>query len=152
MSEPSSGRPPQSGSESLKIRLSRRSDVPVLASLFREMSFSRLHVFGPSFARLLHHEIVVSRHTLCLVANLDGELCGYLSDAVDAKKFARGFVLRWGWLAALLIIPRLLQPRVVRTVLRAPPVFLKCRLALTAPLGAGTDQLLGDRRLIFLGK
>lgn len=106
-----------------EIRPARVADVPVLAALFKEMDYSRLHDLGPAFAGLLFRHIVQSRQALCLVAASDGNVHGYISYALDGRKFTRGFLLRYGWLAALAIAGRMLHPRNFRTVLHCLKFF-----------------------------
>lgn len=113
------------GAEPLRfeIRPARDSDVPVLASLFRELDYSRLHGLGPTFAQVLFRHIVHSPHSMCLVAAANDEIHGFLADALNAKKFSRSFVLRRGFPATLAVLGRLLQPQNARTVLHCLTFF-----------------------------
>jgi ribosomal protein S18 acetylase RimI-like enzyme len=114
---------PSSPSDPFEIRSARVSDVPALESLFQEMDYSRMHDLGSAFVHLLLRYIVISPHSLCLVAASGGEIHGYISYALDGRRFTRGFLLRCGLPASLAVLRRMLVPRNVRTVIHALTFF-----------------------------
>lgn len=103
-------------SKSFTVRHGRIADIPRLVELFAEMGFSRLHGFGVGFARLMHRHIVRSPHATCIVAEVDGRILGYITGAFDGSRFAKTFILKYGVLAGLMILPRLLRPTHVKTL------------------------------------
>ncbi len=99
------------------IRHGRVEDTPRLVELFREMGFSRLHGFGPGFVRLMHRHIIKSPHATCIVAESDdGTIHGYITGAFDGARFTRSFIFKYGFLAGLMILPRLLRVEHIKTL------------------------------------
>jgi ribosomal protein S18 acetylase RimI-like enzyme len=108
----------------LAVRPARPADVPVLARLMREdFDGSRLTHLGPRFVTLLHRHMATSAHCICRVAEDAGRITGYIAVAPSTRAFYRDFVLRKGLLAACLVLPRMLQPAQLRTVLKGLTYF-----------------------------
>jgi len=98
------------------LRPARVSDAPILARMMVEGLDSRLKDLGPWFVTYLHRHFVQSRHCLCLVAEQDGRILGYVATLISTRRFYREFLLRKGIGAALMMLPWLLWPRNLRTV------------------------------------
>jgi len=96
----------------------------VLARLMIEdFDGSRLVDLGPRFIALLHRHMVTSAHCICRVAEDAGRITGYIAVTPSTRAFYRDFVLRKGFLAACLVLPRMLQPAHLRTVLKGLTYF-----------------------------
>jgi ribosomal protein S18 acetylase RimI-like enzyme len=105
------------------IRFAKVEDVPAICEAFKEMTYSRLHDLGPGFVRVLHRHIVTCPDAVCLVAEADGQVFGYVSDTVHTGRFVRGFILKYGLWAGIVALPYMFRPRNLRTVIRALTFF-----------------------------
>ena len=103
----------------ITIRPARPAEAAPLASLMTDaISWGRLGDLGPGFVRLLHTHLITSRHSVCLVAEDNGRLLGYIAASTDTSRFYREFLVRHGLRAGLLVLPRLWRPRNLATTLR----------------------------------
>lgn len=103
----------------VSVRPARPADAPVLTRIQIEtIDWGELKNLGPAFFTLLHRHFITSRLALCYVAERDGEVIGYAAWSFDTRRFYRQFVLKYGVLAALLVLPRLLNPHNLRPLIR----------------------------------
>src|SRR5262245_56823725 len=94
------------------VRRARRSEAGTLGALMTEaISWGRLSELGPGFIRLLHVHMITSKHCVCLVAEDEGVVLGYLACTMDTKRFYREFLLRYGLQAGLRLVPLLFDSR-----------------------------------------
>jgi ribosomal protein S18 acetylase RimI-like enzyme len=84
---------------------------------------SRLGQLGPWLATLLHWHMATSRHCLCLVAEQDAAVVGYGSVLTATRRFNRSFLLSKGPISAVAVLPWMLRPSNVATVLRGLTYF-----------------------------
>lgn len=106
------------------LRPARPDEADFLADqMRRHIPWSRLLDLGPAFLRLLHRHMILSRHSLCLIAERDGEVLGYLAGTFSTAGFFRDFVLRRGVRAACVLVPHLLRPSRLRTILHSVLYF-----------------------------
>jgi ribosomal protein S18 acetylase RimI-like enzyme len=78
---------------------------------------TRLGDLGPRFLRFLYRCMILSDHSLCLVAERNGQIVGHFTVLTSRRNFFRQFVLRKGLLAALMLLPWLLRPRNLQTAI-----------------------------------
>jgi ribosomal protein S18 acetylase RimI-like enzyme len=88
-----------------------------------ELPWSRLRELGRPFLTVLHRHMITSRHTVCRVAERDGEVVGYIVGLVDPRGYQREFFLRYSIVAGLVALPRLLNPRRLAALLRGLRYF-----------------------------
>lgn len=101
------------------VRQARPADAAILARMMTEaISWGRLGQLGPSFVKLLHVHMIKSRTSVCLVADQGGEIVGYIAGTPDTRRFYREFLLRYGWIAAIQLLPRLWQAHNRETIVR----------------------------------
>jgi ribosomal protein S18 acetylase RimI-like enzyme len=105
------------------IRPARLTEAEALAKLMVEGLNSRLNNLGAEIVVILHRQMIASTHCLCLVAERQGTLLGYVSVLTSTRKFYREFLLRRGVRCAVIALPRLLNPANLRTALRAGAYF-----------------------------
>lgn len=102
------------------VRPARVEEAGALAVIAKAAVYQgRLGAFGLAFNRLLIASFIRSRYGLCVVAERDGVILGYGAGVTDTVAFHREFVRRWGLQAALLIAPRLFNPRNLHTLIQA---------------------------------
>ena len=108
----------------IDLRRGRLSDVPLLSrSLTDDFEGSRLVHLGPRFIDLLNAHIVTSKHCVCLVAERRGEYLGAGVAVTSTRRFYREFVARKGLHCAMAVVPRLLHPVNLRTLLKGFTYF-----------------------------
>jgi ribosomal protein S18 acetylase RimI-like enzyme len=113
-----------SNPDSLQIRLARVSDASVIAKLIAdEIDWGHLRDLGHSFLKLLHRHMIVSESSVCFVAEQRKEIVGYMTGTMDTSKFYREFILRYGIIAAIILLPKVLRPRHFRTIVRGLTYF-----------------------------
>ena len=106
------------------IRDAEPEDAKALAEvMISEIHWSRVRELGLRFNTVLHRAWVLSDHAVVVLAEKDGEVAGYGAALVDMKRFDRELKLRHGWRLGLLLLPKLVNPRHVRTVIRALTYF-----------------------------
>ena len=102
------------------IRDATVSDAPAMARLmYDEVHWGRIRDFGVGFLTVLNKAFCTSPNAVCVVALVDGRVVGFLSGTTHLGRFYRDFALRHGFSAAVAILPRLLSPRRLKTLLRA---------------------------------
>lgn len=100
------------------VRAARSSDARALARLHRsEMPDAFLPMLGKSFLRQLYRAIVSDRHAVALVAEEEGRVVGFAAAVPSVRAFYRRFYRTRGPLAALVALPHVLSPHVIRRVL-----------------------------------
>jgi ribosomal protein S18 acetylase RimI-like enzyme len=103
----------------IRLRAARDGDAETLARLMTAaISWGRLGELGARFVTLLHRHIVASPHAVCLVAEDDAGISGYLAAVTDTRAFYREFLRRRAVAAAWAILPGLWHPARWRVVLR----------------------------------
>jgi ribosomal protein S18 acetylase RimI-like enzyme len=107
----------------IELRPARLEDAPALAKMMVEGLNSRLNDLGPGVVVILHRHMITSAHCLCLVAERQGMIMGYVSVLTSTRKFYREFLLRRGIQCALIALPRLLNPANLHTILRGITYF-----------------------------
>jgi GNAT superfamily N-acetyltransferase len=106
------------------MRPARPEEAGRLAKMMMDLvTWGRLRHLGPWFNTLMHRAFIKSPHGLCMVLELDGEVIGYGAGFTDYRAFHRWMKLRYGWLMGLVLLPKLLHPRNLKTVLRAFTYF-----------------------------
>ena len=58
-----------------------------------------------------------------MVAEYENEVVGYIAVATEGPKFAREFILRYGVIAAIVLFPKIFQPRQFKTIIRCLTYF-----------------------------
>lgn len=100
------------------VRRARASDAPALAHLHRsEMPDAFLPMLGQGFLRQLYGSIVSDPRAVAVVAEEGGRVVGFAAAVPSVRDSYRRFYRTRGPLAALMALPRLASPRVVRRVL-----------------------------------
>jgi ribosomal protein S18 acetylase RimI-like enzyme len=84
---------------------------------------SRLNNLGPEVVIILHRHMISSAHSVCLVAERQGMIMGYVSVLTSTRRFYREFLLRRGIQCALIALPRLLSRANLHTLLRGITYF-----------------------------
>ncbi|MGE3436494.1 MAG: GNAT family N-acetyltransferase, partial [Blastocatellales bacterium] len=106
------------------IRPARPSEAEALARLMSEaITWSRLSELGPGFVTLLHRHMIASANAVCYVAEREGEIIGYSVWSVDSSKFYREFLLRRGFMAAVILAPKIFRPQQLKTIARCLTYF-----------------------------
>ena len=101
----------------ITLRDARAGDAPVLAHLmYTEVTWGRLRDFGMGFLTLLNRAFCTSRHAVCLVAEVDGQVVGYAASVVHLKRFYREFAIVRGLPAAVMILPKLFRRHTLATL------------------------------------
>lgn len=105
------------GAPDIRIRLASPDEAPELARImYAEIHWGRLRDFGVGFLTVLNRAFCTSRHAHCLVAVSDGRIVGYSAGVEHLGRFYRGFVLRYGVVAAFSILPHLFKRNQLRTL------------------------------------
>lgn len=104
---------------SVIVRPASLAEAPVMAQMMTEGLDSRLGDLGPWFVKFLHRHMVASEYCICLVAETENSIVGYVATFLSTKYFYREFFLKKGIVAGLLILPWLFTPKNIRTVLNA---------------------------------
>jgi ribosomal protein S18 acetylase RimI-like enzyme len=107
----------------IELRQARLEDAPTLAKMMVEGLNSRLNNLGPGVVVILHRHMITSVHCLCLVAERQGMIMGYVSVLTSTRRFYREFLLRRGIRCALIALPRLFNPSNLHTILRGITYF-----------------------------
>ncbi len=104
----------------LIVRPAVPADAPVLTRLQREgIWWNNLSALGDPFNNLMHRHFIRSQHALAFVAELDGRVVGSVIWTLDSAAFYREFMWKRGWLAGLILLPKLVSPATRRTILRS---------------------------------
>lgn len=111
---------PEEKAKTFEIRAARKEDDATLATLMAtEIDWGRMRYLGHGFLTLLHRHMATSKHALCLVAaSPNNEILGYFVTTTDYSKFYRAFALRYGFRVALVLLPKLLNPKHLKVILR----------------------------------
>ncbi len=121
----------------LRVRRMRRSDADQVARLHRDsMPGAFLPSLGIGFLRQLYRALSADRDAASHVAEEDGRVVGFATGVVSVPRFYRRFLVRRGLPAALMAMPSLVRP----------PVLRRMRETATYPSGpssrSGTDAEL----------
>lgn len=101
------------------LRPAHPAEADVLARLMTDaISWGRLGELGPRFVGLLHQHMIGTRHGICIVAEVDGAVVGYIAAATDVRRFYREFLLTHGVRAAWTLLPSIWRPKRLATILR----------------------------------
>jgi len=133
------------------IRPAAGRDVGAAARLHAEINEGFLPTLGPAFLRLLYRRITRWPRSFLLVAVDEGRVVGMATGTEDVGALYRSFLVRDGWLAAVVAAPRLARavPPVMET-LRYPggeagPAAELLSLAVDpAARGAGVGRRLAE--------
>ena len=107
-----------------RIRPARAVDAPILADIMtEEINWGRLRHLGNRFITTLHRHMINSNHAVCFVAERDGEIIGYGAGVADISKFYRQFLWRYGIIASVTLLPKLVQPQQFKTIVRGFTYF-----------------------------
>jgi ribosomal protein S18 acetylase RimI-like enzyme len=87
------------------------------------ISWGRLIELGHDFTTLMHRHMIASRHSICRVAERDGEILGYAAGATNTSKFYREFLWRRGAVAAIILAPKIFRARHRQTIIRSLTYF-----------------------------
>lgn len=106
------------------LREARPNDADAMAHIMRiAIPWGRFKELGHAFSVLVQRHMVTSDHSICVVAEIDGKVVGYLTGTFDQRAFHRQFVRRHGVGAALRIVPRLWRPSLWRVLWRGLTYF-----------------------------
>jgi ribosomal protein S18 acetylase RimI-like enzyme len=101
----------------MTIRPAFRKDIPAVSKLHREfIKTGFLSSLGLPFLKLLYGFIAGSSNAVCLVAQDQSEIVGFISGAVNIKTFYKEFFRKRIVSTGLIIIPKLIKPSVARKV------------------------------------
>jgi ribosomal protein S18 acetylase RimI-like enzyme len=104
----------------LTVRRAVPADAPDLTRLQRAgIWWNNLSPLGDPFNDLMHRQFIRSRHALVFVAERRGRVVGHVVWTLDSAAFHREFMWKRGWLAGLLLLPKLLRASTRRTILRS---------------------------------
>ena len=78
---------------------------------------------GPRFVSLIYLNAITSRHSFCLVAEVEGRVEGFILGSFDSRRWWRDFVLRQGPKAFFYLLPKVFQPRHLSAVWRGATYF-----------------------------
>lgn len=93
-------------------RDARAEDAPIIGRfMYEHITWARIREFGLGFLVLIHHALCVSKHAVCKIAERDGKIIGYCAGVADTDAFNREFKWKYGWKAALYILPQLFKWR-----------------------------------------
>jgi ribosomal protein S18 acetylase RimI-like enzyme len=99
------------------IRPARPDEAGLLARFHRATHPGAfLPVLGERFLVHLYRGLVTDPDAVAVVAERDGEIIGYATGVMSMSGFYRRFFLRHGVAAGLAVLPRLLEPGVVRKI------------------------------------
>lgn len=106
------------------VRPARLDDLSRITELaIAGMDWSPIMGLGPRFVSLIYRHAITSPHSFCLVAEVGGEVGGFILGSYDSRRWYRGFVLRQGPRAALALLPKLLSPRHLAAIRRGATYF-----------------------------
>lgn len=110
--------------DSLRFRSGHVKDASTLARMMaEEINWGRLRDLGHSFLTLLHRHMIVSDYSICYVAEQNDETIGYIAGTTDVSKFYREFLLRYGLIAMIILLPKIFHPRRIKIILRGLTYF-----------------------------
>ena len=101
------------------IRPGRPEDAPRLAELMTDGLQTRFSGLGGGVVTLLHRQMTVSKHCLCVVAEREGTIGGYAAVLTSGRSFYREFLVKQGFLCGALALPRLFRISNLRTAATA---------------------------------
>ena len=110
---------------SIQLRSARLEDATALAGLMVKGLSSRLNDLGPELVVILHRQMITSSHCVCVVAEREGKVVGYVAALSSTRKFYREFLLHKGVRCALIALPRLFRPANLHTALRSITYFAR---------------------------
>jgi glycosyltransferase involved in cell wall biosynthesis/ribosomal protein S18 acetylase RimI-like enzyme len=106
-----------SASPVLRVRRMRKGDAEGIARLHREsMPEAFLPSLGEGFLRQLYRALSVDGNAAAHVAEAGGRVVGFAAGVGSVPRFYRRFLLRRGFLAAVMAIPSLVRPTVLRRI------------------------------------
>lgn len=106
------------------VRAATLADLPRITELaIAGMDWSPIMGLGPCFVALIYRNAICSRHSFCLVAEVEGQVEGFILGSYDSRRWFRDFVLRQGLRAALCLLPKLLVPRHLAAIRRGATYF-----------------------------
>ena len=75
------------------VREARVEDAPSLAKIMAEaIDWGCFRDLGLGFSTVVHRHMILSQHTLCVVAERNGEILGYICGAYDNALFHQEFI------------------------------------------------------------
>lgn len=98
------------------VRRARPEDAPELAALMIAELHTRLADLGGGVVEQLTRHMTASAYCVCMVAERQGAVAGYMAVLTPARRFYLEFLLRRGMACALIALPRLLTSAVWRTM------------------------------------
>jgi len=107
------------GSGAVSVRRARPDEAERLADIQEQtITWGELRNLGHRFLVVLHHHLITSPDGICYVVEKDGAVVGYSAWTYDTRKLYADFKRRYFVRAALAVLPRLLNPRNWRPLLR----------------------------------
>lgn len=100
------------------IRNMRLDECAVVGKLHREqLDQAFLSTLGIGFLTQLYRGIAASEHGIVLVATDETDrIVGFVSGSTNTKQLYRSVLLRRGWIMALLLLPQVVRPSVIKRV------------------------------------
>ena len=103
----------------VSVRRARPEEAERLAEIQEAtIDWGELRHLGRRFLVLLHHHLITSPDAICYVVVKDGEVIGYSAWTYDTRKLYADFKRKYAVRAALAVLPRLLNPRNLRPLIR----------------------------------
>ena len=101
------------------VRRARPDEAKRLAEIQEQtIDWGELRNLGRRFLEVLHQHLITTPDGICYVAEKDGVIIGYSAWTYDTRKLYADFRRRYFWPAAFAVLPRLLNPRNLRPLLR----------------------------------
>lgn len=102
----------------MNLRLAVDKDTDVISELhYQYISSGFLSSLGISLLRLLYQSMITSKHSFCFVAEEDGRVVGFVSGTTDVGEFYKEFFKKNFLKASLILLPKALNPQMIRKVL-----------------------------------
>lgn len=101
----------------ISIRPIRKEDCEQVAKLHNKtIQVGLFSALGVPFVKLIYESMVSSEMAFCIVAADGGNIVGFISGITSFNKFYREFLKRNFAIAALLLLPKIIRPNIVRKV------------------------------------
>jgi len=101
----------------MTIRLANKNDTSQIAKIhIREINQGFLGQLGEEFLAKLYEAIIVSPEAFIVVAEEGNQVVGFISGCVNANHFYRDFLRKHGHRAALVLLPKILRPSILKQI------------------------------------
>lgn len=102
------------------IRLAKKGEAEQIAQIHQqEIKTGFLSSLGQSFLKKLYQAIIESDNSFCTVAEIDGQIIGFIAGSANVNHLYRYFLKKYSLGAFITLLPKIFNLRAIRKILES---------------------------------